>query len=129
MNRLVQYIYWRTVVTSVTEGGDGSPPYLSRSWLKWPQMPLSNDAAMGTLRLLWLLPLLAAVEALYQFGPDLDGQLPTGEDVSQEVHLEVPIKFYGQTYQSIYVSSQMSNSLQKNPELQLFEWSFWIIQA
>ncbi|CAH1396121.1 unnamed protein product [Nezara viridula] len=67
-------------------------------------MPPSNDAAMGTFRLLWLLPLLAAAEALYPFGPDFDGQLPRGEDSSQEVRLDVPIKFYGQTYQSIYVN-------------------------
>lgn len=41
----------------------------------------------------------------YSYGPAYDSQLPRQNDVSSlEISLAVPIKFFGETYSSVFVS-------------------------
>lgn len=45
----------------------------------------------------------------YPYGPAYDAELPKKNDVSTlEIHLAVPVRFFGDTYDSIFVSSAIS---------------------
>jgi hypothetical protein len=57
-------------------------------------------------------------ELLYQHGPGTDQVLPQDQDdaSSPEISLKVPIVFYGETYNSIYVSFHVFNIIFTYPE-------------
>lgn len=45
-------------------------------------------------------------DQFYPHGPGIDQELPRGAEIpSPEVPLQVPIRLYGETYESIFVSS------------------------
>ncbi|CAG5058827.1 unnamed protein product [Parnassius apollo] len=57
-----------------------------------------------------LLALVACASAVtrdqfYPFGPSLDQRLPPGQLPSPEINLKVPIVFYGETYESVFVNN------------------------
>lgn len=55
--------------------------------------------------LVLLLTRSAAGLEFYSYGPAYDSQLPKQNDVSsQEIPLAVPIRFFGESYTSIFVS-------------------------
>ncbi|XP_068632401.1 nidogen [Battus philenor] len=60
-----------------------------------------------TARLLALVTCVCAVtrDQFYPFGPSLDQTLPRGQVPSPEVNLKVPIKFYGESYETIFVNN------------------------
>ncbi|XP_045494684.1 nidogen [Colias croceus] len=58
--------------------------------------------------ILWLVTCAGAItrDQFYPYGPELDETLPRGADVaSTEVPLNVPIVFFGETYESVFVNN------------------------
>lgn len=70
-----------------------------------PAQPSRLTMCVCAVVLVLLLARCAVALEFYPYGPAYDSQLPRQDDISsQEIHLKVPIRFYDETYSSVFVS-------------------------